>query len=85
MIITQFKNLLFLFLLIFTSHVTANETENSKLQFSGFATIGVVISDSDQYGYRKDVISDEAVYSGEVGFKQHSLLGLQANWSLSTP
>jgi hypothetical protein len=84
MFLAQCKNLLRFFLLIFVSHATANEIENSKLKFSGFATIGAVISDSDQYGYRKDVSSDEGVYSGEVDFKQHSLLGLQANWFISS-
>tara|TARA_R110001583_G_scaffold10782_7_gene49590 strand:+ start:20636 stop:21880 length:1245 start_codon:yes stop_codon:yes gene_type:complete len=84
MFLEQRNNLFCIFLLIFASHATANEIASSKLKFSGFATIGVVISDSDQYGYRKDVSSDEGVYSGEVDFKQHSLLGLQANWFISS-
>lgn len=84
MFLDQYKNLLCLFLLLLTSYVTANETENDQLQFSGFATLGAVYSDSDHHGYRKDVSSDNAVYSGEVDFKQHSLLGLQANWSISS-
>lgn len=83
MFLAQCKSILCFSLLIFASHASANETENSKLQFSGFATIGAVISDSDQYGYRKNIASDEAVYSGEIDFKQHSLLGLQANWLIS--
>jgi len=73
------KNFLYFSLLIFASHACAND----KLQFSGFATLGAVISDSDHHGYRKTVNSDEAVYSGEVDFKQHTLLGLQADWSIS--
>jgi hypothetical protein len=92
MLIAQCKNLLYFFLIIFvlnaiaiaTATATANEIENSELKFSGFATIGAVISDSDQYGYRKDISSDEGVYSGEVDFKQHSLLGLQVNWTISS-
>ena len=84
MFLAQYKNFICFFLLLFASHVTADEAENNKLQFSGFATLGAVYTDSDHYGYRKDVSSDEAVYSGEINFKQHSLLGLQADWSISS-
>ncbi|WP_019029696.1 hypothetical protein [Colwellia piezophila] len=77
------RNWLGFSLFVFASYVMANETGNDKLQFSGFATLGAVISDSDHHGYRKNVGSDDAVYSGEVDFKQHSLLGLQANWNIS--
>jgi len=65
-------------------NASANESGNDKLQLSGFATLGAVVSDSDHHGYRKTVNSDEAVYSGEVDFKQHSLLGLQADWNISS-
>jgi hypothetical protein len=82
--LVKYKILLCFSLLFFASYTTANETENDKLQFSGFATLGAVLSDSDHHGYRKDVSSDEAVYSGEIDFKQHSLLGLQADWSISS-
>lgn len=88
----QRKNLLDLLSPLFLSillplslalQVNASETENDKLQFSGFATLGMVTSDSDQYGYRKSVSSDGAVFSGDLDFKQHSLLGFQADWSIS--
>jgi hypothetical protein len=84
MLLVQCKKMLCLPLLFFASYAVAYETEDNKVQFSGFATLGAVISSSDQYGYRKDVSSDEAVYSGEIDFKQHSLLGLQADWSISS-
>ena len=67
-----------------SSFVIASPEGNDKLQFSGFATLGAVYSDSENYGYRKHVSSDNAVYSGEVDFKQHSLLGLQADWNISS-
>lgn len=86
----QCKNLIDFFLplflsisLFFASYVKANDIENDKFQFSGFATLSMVHSDSDQYGYRKSVSSDGAVFSGDLDFKQHSLLGLQADWSIS--
>jgi hypothetical protein len=79
----QYKHLLCVYLLLFTSDTTANDIGNNKLQFSGFATLGAVYSNSDHHGYRKDVSSDVGVFSGEIDFKQQSLLGLQANWSIS--
>ncbi|PKI16390.1 hypothetical protein [Colwellia sp. 12G3] len=82
--LVQYKKLLCLPLLLFASYVTANDAESDKLQFSGFATIGAVYSDSEHHGYRKNVGSAGAVYSGEVDFKQHSLLGLQADWSIAS-
>jgi len=84
MFLAQWKKFLCCFLLLFVSSATANQEGNDPIQFSGFATIGAVISDSDYYGYRKTVNSDEAVYSGEIDFKQHSLLGLQADWNISS-
>ncbi|ALO33373.1 hypothetical protein CMT41_00590 [Colwellia sp. MT41] len=83
MLLAQCKNFLCFALVGLAFHAAANETGNEKLQFSGFATLGVVYSDSDHHGYRKNVGSDDAVYSGEVDFKQHSLLGLQVDWSIS--
>ena len=80
MLLALCKNLLPLSLLVFAGQVYAND----DLEFSGFATIGAVYSDSDHYGYRKTVTSDEGVYSGEVDFKQHTLLGLQVDWSISS-
>jgi hypothetical protein len=81
----QCKNLLglFLFIFFFVSYTQASDGENDKLQFSGFATLGATFSDSDHHGYRKDVSSDKGVFSGDIDFKQQSLLGLQANWSIS--
>jgi len=84
----QCKNLLDFLLsislpLLLSSAVIASELENEQLNFSGFATLGAVLSDSDHHGYRKDIGSDEGVYADEIGFKQHSLLGLQADWNIS--
>jgi len=84
MFLAQCKNLLVFSLLVLATYASANESGYDQLQFSGFATLGAVISDSDHHGYRKTVNSDEAVYSGEIDFKQHSLLGLQADWNISS-
>ncbi len=50
---------------------------NDDWQYSGFGTLGLTLSDSDRYGYRKDISVNEGVYSGDVDFLAHSLLGLQ--------
>lgn len=88
MLLVQYKNQLVFFLplffsLFFSVQVKASETESNKLRFSGFTTLGMVYSDSDLYGYRKGISSDGAVFSGDIDFKQHSLFGLQIDWSIS--
>ena len=80
----QYNNYLCFILLAFAVYATADETGNDKVQFSGFATLGAVYSDSDDHGYRKSVGSNGGVYSGEIDFKQHTLLGLQVDWSISS-
>jgi hypothetical protein len=86
MLLVQCKNLLGLLIsfFLYSSLAAASDKGNDKLEFSGFATLGVVYSDSDHHGYRKNVGSNGAVYAGDVDFKQHSLLGLQADWSISS-
>jgi len=79
----RYKRFLYSFFIIFASHAIANEEDNEIFQFSGFATVGAVYTDSEHYGYRKHVGSNDSIYYGEVDFKQHSLLGLQADWSIS--
>ncbi len=80
MLLAKYKNTLTFIMLLLSSQVTADD----NFQFSGFATLGAVYSDSDNYGYRKHVGSDNAAYAGEIDFKQHSLLGLQADWAISS-
>jgi len=53
-------------------------------QFSAFGTIGLVTSDSSRYGYRNDVSYHKGVYSGDIDFLNHSLLGVQLDKSLSS-
>lgn len=83
----QYKNCLYFIFLAFAAHVAADETDSAtgseQVQFSAFATLGAVYSDSDHHGYRKSIGSNDAVYSGEVDLKQHSLLGFQLDWSIS--
>jgi len=84
MFFAKCKSFLCFSLYAFACQANASETSNEKVEFSGFTTIGAIYSDSDHHGYRKSVVSDDAVYSGEIDFKQHSLLGLQVDWSISS-
>ncbi|KGJ97597.1 hypothetical protein [Colwellia psychrerythraea] len=84
MSLAQCKSFFCFSLFTFAFQGAASETANDNLQFSGFATLGAVYSDSDHHGYRKSVGSADAVYAGEIDFKQHSLLGLQVDWNISS-
>ena len=53
------------------------------IQLSGFGTIGLVMSDSDQYGYRVDVGNDDGVFKDDIDLLSASLLGLQLDTFLS--
>lgn len=44
---------------------------------SGFGTLGAVVTDSDQFGYRSDFSSTGSVFDGEVDFSESSNLGVQ--------
>ncbi|MDP2560673.1 porin [Psychrobium sp. 1_MG-2023] len=57
--------------------------QNQNIKFSGFGTLGVIYSDSDLYGYRKDVGSQDGAFSGSLDFKTDSLLGLQVDAAIS--
>lgn len=50
---------------------------------SGFATLGAVISDSDNYGYRRDVSFNKGVFSGDIDLSNNSVLGLQISHTFS--
>ena len=80
MLLAKYTSIFTFIMLLIGSQAMASD----DFQFSGFATIGAVHSDSENYGYRKHVGSDSGVYSGEIDFKQHSLLGLQADWAISS-
>lgn len=54
-----------------------------KVQLSAFGTLGIVVSDSERYGYRRDVGYDKGVYSGDIDFSNNSLVGIQVDASIS--
>ncbi|MGJ8692661.1 MAG: hypothetical protein ACSHW0_09280 [Thalassotalea sp.] len=65
--------------LLFTSFATfANNT-----QWSSFGTLGITLADSNTFGYRNDISSDNGVYSGDIDFKSNSLLGGQVETSFT--
>lgn len=44
---------------------------------SGFGSLGVVTTDSEQFGFRSDFSKPDGVFDGDVDFEQTSKLGLQ--------
>lgn len=48
-----------------------------EARWSSFGTLGITLSDSDVYGYRNDIGSDNGVFSGDIDYKSHSLIGAQ--------
>lgn len=47
------------------------------MRWSSFGTLGITLSDSDVFGYRNDIGSDNGVFSGDIDYKSHSLIGGQ--------
>lgn len=66
-------------LLLFCCAAVSNE----NVKMSAFGTLGLTFSDSEQYGYRKDISYDKGVYAGDVNLLNNSLLGLQFDVSLN--
>ena len=56
---------------------------NEALQFSGFGSIGIVTSDSADFGYRRDYSRTTAVFDGQWDWREHSNIGVQLDWAVS--
>ncbi|MCW8090391.1 hypothetical protein [Alteromonas sp. ASW11-130] len=48
-----------------------------SVNFSGFGSLGLVLNDSDQFGYRSDFSKPDVVTSDEINFQQTSKIGAQ--------
>ncbi len=70
--------------MVFTLLMASTAFAEQSVMFSGFGTLGAVYSDSDVYGYRKDVSFNKGVFDGDVNFKTNSLLGAQIDVNLLT-
>jgi len=66
-------------LLIYFSAFNAHANE---LELSSFGTLAMTLSDSKQYGFRRDIRSDNGVFEGDVDFKEFSLIGGQLETKL---
>lgn len=64
--------------LLISSSVSAEDA-----QWSSFGTLGITLSDSDNYGYRTDISHESAVFSGDIDFRALSLLGGQVEKSFN--
>ena len=72
------KFLLFLILLV-TYPIFAADTH-----WSSFGTLGITLADSNIYGYRNDISSDNGVFANDVDVKSLSLLGGQVETKLNS-
>lgn len=64
----------FIILLVLTQNAQAVETA-----WSSFGTLGLTVSDSDTYGYRRNISSGNGVFEGDFDLKELSLLGGQVD------
>jgi hypothetical protein len=62
----------FLMLLVSNSVLSAPD-----VRFSGFGTIGIVTTDSDNFGYRADFSKTGSVFKNEYDFAESTNLGIQ--------
>ncbi|XOV80869.1 MAG: hypothetical protein ACFHVJ_07960 [Aestuariibacter sp.] len=73
------KRIFTLILLWFCFSVQSSPTVN----VSGFGTIGLVVTDSDEFGYRADFSRTGGVFDGDFDFAQTSNLGVQFDFIAS--
>ncbi len=73
----------FIFLIVSLLTWSLSSYASNTTNISGFGTLGLNYSDSEQYGYRKDVSQNEAGYKGDLNYKSNSLLGLQLDSRLT--
>ncbi len=59
------------------------QAEPSDLYLSGFATLGMAISDSKTYAYRSDIGQSDGSFNNKPNFKNSSVLGLQLDYPLN--
>lgn len=57
---------------------------NEDVQLSGFGSLAVVTADSDELGYRRDYSVTSEVFDGQWSFEQHSNIGVQLEWHISS-
>lgn len=53
------------------------------IQVSGFGTVGVVINNSDEFGYRADFSKKSGVFNGDIDLAEATKLGIQFDLILS--
>lgn len=61
--------------LSFLSFFLHNQINANDVQWSSFGTLALTLSDSERYGYRRDIRSDNGVYSGDIDLEEFSLIG----------
>lgn len=63
--------------------ITPFAVADTEHRFSGFATLGIAVSDNPDLVFRRDVTKDDGAYEHSGSWKSDSLLGLQwqSSWS----
>ena len=65
------------FWLVVAACSSLNATAEVEHRFSGFATFGVVVSDNEDLGFRRDLTQSEGARDNEVYWKTDTLIGVQ--------
>ncbi len=80
---TKILPILGLFLSMTMPVISADLFQSDRFMLSGFGTLGLTSSGSDELGFRRDATQKEEVYHGDVGFLTDSRAGIQVNAKLN--
>src|SRR5688572_8787044 len=67
----------------FCGYASADSGTGPEHRFSGFASLGIVSSSSDEIAFRRDITMSEGSADGDLEWNNDSLVGAQwnARWS----
>jgi hypothetical protein len=69
-----------LYWLLLTPIVSA---QADNLSVSGFGTLGIISSDSSQYGYRTELSQGDGSFNNKIDYKSSTVLGLQLDYTFN--
>ncbi len=76
-------HLLLLSASLLSAGLHADDRWQDKLDFSGFGSAGIVSSNTDELGWRRDLNDPSRTYKGDINLTSLATLGLQANAEFS--
>jgi len=71
-----------IFILIWLILAPLANAQPKDLHFSGFGTLGVISSDSKEYGYRTDLGQRDGSFNNTPDYESSNVLGLQLDYAL---